>query len=327
MFPSYDKPSFFAGSFGQKTPDGGFGKSTPFFNAGGASPFVAGGEDPAYATSATQVYTSFEDLPNYGTDVNVVEVLDLIRKSFEDKSNWKSTFDALDNLRILNKFYPHDVNNIFEAFGKYIMEGLESVRSNIAKNSLIFIKEVFTYTCRSVKVADEIISEVIPVVLSKCFSDKAFIKAEAQECITQFLENCVGDISIITLCRSCFDKNVNICELSMQAIAKMIESLGENISRLSNDTIAVLMKSLARIVDGKRASMAKIAQQICEYMIKLFGPDNYLNVMSQVLTEEEGSTMMRTLENKKDKSSRPSHLHEVLREQKLNAFGGGGNPF
>ena len=90
-------------------------------------------------------YTEYDKLPNYGTHVNLQEVIKGIEDKFKTgKKEWKSKFTAIDNLRILNKFHKKEINQLFQRYWKYIQISLTTGKTMcITKNILLFIKEVF----------------------------------------------------------------------------------------------------------------------------------------------------------------------------------------
>ena len=82
-------------------------------------------------------------MPQLPNEMDPKFVLKEIKNLFTQK-NWRSVFDGIDNLRILNKWYPQDVNGIVCEFWTEIVSALESSRTPIVKNILIFLKEIFS---------------------------------------------------------------------------------------------------------------------------------------------------------------------------------------
>ena len=87
----------------------------------------------------------FDSLPDYKRGVNLQNVLSQIEQSFQQgKTNWKKNFDAIDNIRILNKFHVKETSQIFARFWKYIDNIFKKPKMTyVIKNLLLYIKEVF----------------------------------------------------------------------------------------------------------------------------------------------------------------------------------------
>ena len=110
----------------------------------------------------------------------------------------------------------------------------------------MFVTELFEQS-KGYKLYDEIINAVAPTILTKCFQEKKFIKVEAQKAVQAMINNCVHDSTLLSLCKGCFHKNFNICELSAKALLEMIQKFGENISKLQNSTFRDLFLTLAKV--------------------------------------------------------------------------------
>jgi hypothetical protein len=164
----------------------------------------------------------------------------------------------------LNKFFPGEINDIFANFWKYITASLESQKTHILKNVLIFIKEVFSVTAKEVRLHDDVISGLIPYILKYSTSEKKLIKAEGEVILEEFTTNCCYDSSIIALCKACFDKNPSVTEVAFLTLGKMICNIGENLPKLSFDSLQALIITLAKTLDSaKKGSMKKWATMVC----------------------------------------------------------------
>lgn len=154
--------------------------------------------------------------------------------------------EAIDQLRCINKQYPVDMNEVFKLFWDDILAAISNLRSAVSKNSLMFVTELLSQ-CKGYKLSDDIISSVSPVLLAKCFQDKKFIKLEAQTAMQVLISNCVYESTLICLCKGCFHKNSNICELSAKAMEELIMNFGDGITKLQNETFRDLFLTLAKV--------------------------------------------------------------------------------
>ena len=190
-------------------------------------------------------YIKFEDLENLPENADKILLLERIRFSFESK-DWKENLQAIDLLRSINKFYPADMNEVCRIYWKNIIESVNSLRSAVAKNSLIFAAELFLQS-KGIKLYDQIVSDLVPILLLKCYNDKAFLKSEAQKAIDAIATNCIYDSTLIAFCKECFNKLPQICEISTKIIARIIGFIGADLPKLQPLTFRTLFITLAKV--------------------------------------------------------------------------------
>lgn len=283
--------------------------------------------DVPCATTPEQVYSKYEDLPNFGSDVNISAVIGQIYTLFQDKTNWKNTFDAIDNLRILNKYYTHELNAIVVNFWKSILECLESAKTFVSKNALIFVTEVFQNS-KNVRLQDEIINGLVPIVLVKASSEKGVLKKEAQEALRELSTNCCFDSTVVILCRESLGKVASVNNIAILTLTQILNNIGENISKLDQQTILCLTKTLATTLNtGKLANMKKLAGMICVYICKLYGFESYANLIRNCnLSQAEQLEMAKVVEKQKGAGVRNSFafrelVHETKKQIKNSTIG------
>lgn len=197
------------------------------------------------ANNTQTTYTRFEDLPALPADIDRTALLETIRAKFESK-NWKDNMEAIDAIRTINKFYPVDMNMVCSAYWKYIVEGINNVRSAVSKCTLLFTSELFQQS-KGFKLQDSIILDLVPVLMLKSHNDKGFLKVEAQRAIDLLVVNCVYDSTIVAFCRECFSKHGSIAELSTKVIAKLIGFIGTELPKLQPVTFKELFITLAKV--------------------------------------------------------------------------------
>lgn len=133
-----------------------------------------------------------------------------------NSNNWKAQFFALDLLRSLNKFRSEDfMTKVLPKTFDYVITLIDSIRSNLSKNALLLIKEIF-----QVNKLSALEPENMPIILRKLFdkaiSDKMFLKQEAKNSILAMEKNeeALYEYNLAGLSELCFDKNSSICELA-----------------------------------------------------------------------------------------------------------------
>jgi hypothetical protein len=97
----------------------------------------------------------------------------------------------------------------------------------------------------------------------------------------------VQNINSVVVAESCAEKNAAVAEIAVKLLARLIENLGGNIVKLQPETLQKVMKALTVMIDGKRQNTKNWALEICMYVFNLIGSQNYLSLMTYVLTQEE----------------------------------------
>jgi hypothetical protein len=270
-------------------------------------------------------YTSFANLPAYPPSADLNTVAEVIRQNFESRGNWKSIFDAIDNLRIINKYYPSQKTNIFVGFGGYILEQLENPKqTSVFRNTLFLMREVFEGG-KTEKIDDQIVKRLLPVLMSKITNEKAVIREEIKSILNDVCTNCVYDSTFEIVCQCCFDKNTVVCETALKMLAKLVQTCNLNLFSLNPSTLQIIFRTMANLFDEKKChlkngNLKTWNLEICNFIYRLVGVENYLNFMNQLLTPEERTLMMSEMEKplvkKESKKSRVS-LGDYLKTKKM----------
>lgn len=274
---------------------------------------------------APAVYTPFTELPAYPPATDLNSVAEAIKLNFESKTSWKLIFDAIDNLRIINKYYPSQKTNIFIGFGGYILEQLENPKqTSVFRNTLFLMKEVFEGG-KAEKIDDQIVKRLLPVLMSKVGNEKAVIRDEIKSILQDVCTYCVYESTFEAVCQCCFDKNPVLCETALKMLAKLIQNCNLNLFNLNINTLQIIFKTMANLFDEKKShlkngNMKTWNLEICNFVYRLLGVENYLNFMNQLLTPEERALMVNEMEKplvkKESKKSRVS-LGDYLKSRKM----------
>ena len=95
--------------------------------------------------------------------------------------DWKEQYEAVNQLRVINKHNRAYLQTKMSNFAEFVKSQTDNLRSNLIKNSLLFVKELFTE--RSDKELSEFVRIVLPHVLLKTVYEKNFIVVEAKACM------------------------------------------------------------------------------------------------------------------------------------------------
>jgi len=271
--------------------------------------------------NSSDLYTKFEDLPNYPQDADMKIIMDQIRRNFDSKQDWKSVFDAIDNLRILNKYYPQEINEIVGVYWDAIVDCLDSQKPPIIKNILLFLKEMFK-SSSYIRLHDGIISNLIPLILNKVLSEKAFIKREVEKIVDLFVTNCCFDSSIQTLCRVVDEKKGQVQEYAMDILIKMVYNIGTNLPQLQTASLKALMLTLANTMNSaKNGTLKTKAANLCKGFKDIFGFANYYNLVKLAMEDESPhliDLLFQAVRAKREDDRRKSRMLEFISKQKSN---------
>ena len=97
----------------------------------------------------------------------------------DNDEEWRPQYDAILNLRILNKFHFHVIQQTIDQYGEFIKQQALNLRSNNARNSLELFRELFKENSEKcpngLKVDDNwvtLIETALPTILNKSVADK-----------------------------------------------------------------------------------------------------------------------------------------------------------
>jgi hypothetical protein len=270
--------------------------------------------------SSSEIYTFFEDLPNLfqgSKDLNLA--IEELKELSSDKYDWKTHFDLIDQLRSLNKFYPEIMNQNLDFFTSFIQKSMNSLRSNLTKNALILVREIFEQS-KDCTPSFDFLKVIIHSTLDRAISDKAFIKNEARAAMKVLEKNGFNDSIIQILCEKSFDKNASISELSFLTIAEIAKEGKENLlQRLSFISLQILFETIAKAVNGKRSVIIKAAEGICQQFKGIF-PENQESFDDFLrnnlkLKDNEVNAILNAAKEKKSRPSK-SDFANFIKEQK-----------
>ena len=99
--------------------------------------------------AAQVTHVPFEEL----TDVVAAGSLDLDTDFIQvtiamannsDDEEWRTQWDAVQNLRVLNKFYYEAFERVIDQFSPFLKGQVENLRSNNSRNALALFRDIFS---------------------------------------------------------------------------------------------------------------------------------------------------------------------------------------
>lgn len=277
-------------------------------------------ENSIETNASGSIYTNYADLVDvYQSHGNIGLALEkLVGMNINSKADWKVQFQLLEHLRILNKYHYAELNPKLFGFTDFIIQCIESIRSNLIKEALLLLQELFP-NARMVPLPDEFIGKIVPVLCEKAVSDKGFIKIEARKAVKELELWCAGDASIIALAAKSSDKNAAICEFAFQTLCQSVKNLGDELHyKLTLGGCKVLFRAVLKALEGKRAVMKKQSEEIWLRLKTLLQKECTIESFLEDkigLTREEVHLLMQVKSEKK--TAAKMNLQSFIKEQKM----------
>ena len=250
-------------------------------------------------------YTSFQDLTD---DISNLDENFLIEiNKIKEASDWKQSFDYLDMLRKYNKFHPEEFLVIFPKLMWFLISNINNLRSNLTKNALTLLKEIFTYNIKFLTTIalkqPEALSDLIPLIYEKGNNDKAFLKNEAKEAIKSFEKNSPLNENLFKILLALTqEKNYGISEKASESLCNIILSKEEEILTKENgkELFALLLRILAKLLDSNRMVIKKHGDELLGLLLKCPDFERYLE---DCLDKKEKDAVVLAVENRKKAGS------------------------
>jgi hypothetical protein len=270
--------------------------------------------------SSSDIYTPFEDIPDlFKSSKDLNSNMEIIQEKSNDKYDWKTHFDVIDQLRSLNKYYGAYFGQNLDFFTTFVQKSMNSLRSNLSKNALLLVREIFQQLgeCNP---SYDFLKAIINSTVDRAISEKAFIKNEAKGALKSLEKNGFNDATIQILCEKSFDKNPTIGELCFLTLAEIAKEGKENLlEKLSSVTLQILFETVAKGVNGKRSVIIKAAEGMCQLFKGAFpeNQQNFENFLRNILKlkDSDANTILNSAKEKKSRSSK-SDFASFIKEAK-----------
>lgn len=236
-------------------------------------------------------YLDFESLTE--TPDSLENILLLIRSE-----SWKDHFQGLNLLRRFNKYRRFEIIGLLQEIIAEISTFVDSPRSSLAKNSLIFITECFSlYDISLIPLA----LQLSQLLLIKSINEKSFIRIEALKGLKNLADNYSANTEVVNIFRNnCFHKSAPISQNAF-----------------------LYLNSTLRNIDPKLSLDICLGLENCKRQTILLGAKNHIKYLKAnwedfqqavlALNEREKKMIELVLQEK----SRRSSLREAIENSKL----------
>ncbi|CAK69001.1 unnamed protein product (macronuclear) [Paramecium tetraurelia] len=231
---------------------------------------------------------------------------------------WLQLFQAITNLRCINKYVPQYVNQLFEMFGQQVMIAIDDSKPKIQRNVVTFVNEVFSLG-RSVQICPQIFQVFVPkLILKSQNSEHKQIKEECLVAVSNYILNCsqyeAGLFAVIQLTGQ-KKSTVPLQKFCLQVMAKQIQTIGSFLQSFSVNTLTLLLQALSSFLNSQGGEIQTYAFQICMYLHQLVGDQNFKNWMSVSLDPQSTQVMVNKIQEVLKKKSKAKQ-HTTMTDMK-----------
>ena len=217
-----------------------------------------------------------ENLPPFEDDIDYINLMQKLKQIINNKDiDWTFHLAVVNYLRCLLKYEKNIFNQLLFGLKIYpkIIELINSIRSILAKNTLMLVNEIFS---ENTPEFDEkknktpiiiFIKAIIPTLIMKANCNQSFIKAEANLCLKSLVDNMRYGDTLIFLIQAMSMKKIQDIELAYKLANKLCDNLDKEYLGefpLFND----LMKAIGSIYELKKDIYVKkiivLAKKISE---------------------------------------------------------------
>jgi hypothetical protein len=233
-------------------------------------------------------YTTFSSLPEPSKDIKTT-----VESLFSN--DWSLNFEAITELRSFLKFKWEEFSNYFTYLRPRIMQLAFSIRSTLAKNSLMFLSELFSCSRPGMVPTD-----ILDLLLSKSASEKSFLKSEILTAIQNICENFTGFEVFLIVLSHCSSKSLGICKVALGFLEKLVGRM---------DFHQKFEAMVLIIEDGKRQELQALAKK---FLIEVESDSELFRMKFENLPEK---SKKKVLSLTASKSTKKESLKEMLKQR------------
>ena len=271
-----------------------------------------------------------EDLSPFEEGTDFILLMQKLKQIILNKdTDWTFHLAVINYLRRLLKFEIDIFNQFLYGLKLYpkIIELINSIRSILAKNTLILVKEIFEYYIpeydekKTKAPVITLIKEIIPTLILKANCNQSFIRIEANACLESLVNNMKYGDSLIYLIQAMNSKKNQEIDLAYNLANKLCNNLTkEYLSEfpLFND----LMKTCANIYELKKDIYVKKIIVLIKLIKDKLG-ENDFNIKLEKCQKKERDIIKKALDpniNNKPrmKNSTSTEFQTFLKKSKDN---------
>ena len=224
-----------------------------------------------------------ENLPPFEEDVDFIILMQNLKQLINKKDiDWTFHLAVINYLRRLFKYEKNIFNQVLFGLKIYpkVIELINSIRSVLAKNTLMLINEIFSEYVpefddkKNKTPIINFIKSIVPTLILKANCNQSFIKVEANLCLESLITNMKYGDTLISLIQAMSSKKNQDIELSFNLSVKLCENLSKEYLGefpLFND----LMKAIGSIYELKKDIYVKKIISLIKKIIEKFSLNDF----------------------------------------------------
>ena len=269
-----------------------------------------------------------ENLPPFEDDTDYIILMQNLKQIINNKDiDWTFQLAAINYFRRLLKYEKDIFNQLFFGLKIYpkIIELINSIRSILAKNTLMLVNEIFSenipeYDDKKNKTpVIDFIKAIVPTLIMKANCNQSFIKVEANLCLESLIDNMKYGDTLISLIQAMSMKKIQDIELAFKLANKLCDNLTKEYLGefpLFND----LIKAIGNIYELKKDIYVKKIIILIKKINEIFTDDDF-NSKLEKCGKKEKELIKKALDpninNKpKMKNSASSDFQNFLKKSK-----------
>lgn len=261
--------------------------------------------------STNQSIIEYESITPFEEETNYVEIMRKISQLTKEtkESQWQEHVEALNLLLKLHKYQRDFFNRIMKdlELNEIIRTYLNSIRTTLSKCALTFLKQIFSkyefeFNEENEKV--ELVNSVdyfLPLIISKAFSDKKFIKDEAEKCLNEISRNMLYGNTILTLLNECCEKSVKHSEIAFNTLIQLINNFEKNYL-IYYEHWELIFSKIAKIGHLKKDIYFKKPGKVMEVFEDLISKEKFNDLYKTYCKNEDKQIIEEALEHYKKKT-------------------------
>ena len=273
---------------------------------------------------------AFDLLTDVVTDQGLDFEVDFLQKTIQmtKESNdemWKMQWEAVQNLRIMNKYYYEVVQTQLKDMADFLKAQADNLRSNNSRNSLNLFVELFEENLDKCGATDgrkvgghweEFAEKLLPSVLARTYADKQFIAKLAQRGVLACCKTCVIPQTTRIIIEACPSKNMKLSEFAVQALA--VQATSAPIQLYGDPEMEThrldIIQALCEVLEKAQPRMLKHAKPGLKHIEKVMGQDNPTPGI-QLLRQEAIKAFLRASQPSQDEEEKEDDEARLLREK------------
>lgn len=275
----------------------------------------------------------YDSLAPFPEGANYMEMMREINKAITEtpENEWEKHVEAINSLRRLRKHQPKFFYEIiYEAeIQTKLVKFISSLRSSVTIPTLLLIKELFgeyqfEFNDKENNEPIELIQVIkilLPELISKSISEKAFIREGAKSCLTECSKNMLYEETILTLLKECCnEKNVKTVEVAFNTLMDLIGHFEKNYL-IYYENWKAIFAYLAQIWNIKKDTHIKRPGKIYRQFEKLLSPEVFDKIFTeQCVNEKDKESVKAALEyieaNNNQNNKGKINLKEMIKQSK-----------